>query len=413
MDAADMAGGDHIREYPYALKATGAPSDASMRLRHTVVVLLPLAIPVLASPGPGCVRTPAIRLEHAWPALRFQRPIFMACLPGWRFVVEQGGRILAFPDLTDAAQPTCFLDLSESVLREGRETGLLGMAFHPRFLSNGYFYVYYSDRRSWRGGISHRALLSRFQVRPGATAADPSSETILMSIEQPYANHNGGGLLFGPDGLLYLGLGDGGSAGDPQDNAQNPHSLLGKMLRLDVDHPSEGRPYGIPRDNPYAGRSGTGREEIFALGLRNPWRFSFDRQTGDLWAGDNGQNALEEVDRIVRGGNYGWNRREGSRPFRKASGPQPIFLPPVAEYGPDEGSSVIGGYVYRGRRHPALAGMYLYADYVSGKVWGVRPGATSVLLAERGLSISSFAEDEEGELSLISLDGGIWRILPG
>lgn len=371
---------------------------------------------LLAAAAEPPAPVPAIRFERAWPALRFHRPVFLTPAPGdpgRLFAVEQDGRILSFPAAA-AGEATPFLDLTDRTLRYHEESGLLGLAFHPRYAENGLLYVCFSDRRSWKGGPGHTALLARFRADPKTVRADAASEEVLLRIDQPFPNHNGGCVLFGPDGMLYLGLGDGGSAADPGNRAQDPREILGKMLRIDVDRPGpEGdRPYGIPAGNPFKGKPEAGREEIFAMGLRNPWRFSFDRKTGELWAGDVGQNAVEEIDVITAGGNYGWNWMEGSRPFRKGARP-PGLTPPVAEYPQSEGGkSVTGGYVYRGKRFPALEGVYLYADYVSGKAWGLRRPGKPVLASEEGRSISSFAEDAEGELYAVSLDGKIWRICP-
>ncbi len=355
-----------------------------------------------------------IRFERAWPALKFSRPVCLAEAPGdpgRRFVLEQGGRIMAFPAKEDADRASCYLDLSKKTLRYHEESGLLGLAFHPRFAENGYLFVYYSDKTSYKGGAPHKAILARFHAGPKAEKADPDSETVLLTVDQPYPNHNGGGLLFGPDGCLYLGLGDGGAAGDPHDNAQNPRSFLGKMLRLDVDHPAAGKSYAIPEGNPFARAPEKGLPEIFALGLRNPWRFSFDRKTGELWAGDVGQDRFEWIHLVKRGGNHGWNRMEGNHPFnQKRPKPEGELIAPVAEYSHEEGQSVTGGYVYRGKRFPKWDGIYFYADYISGKVWGLRKGENPALVAERGLLIASFAEDIQGELFAVSLSGEIWRL---
>jgi len=228
-------------------------------------------------------------------------------------------------------------------------------------------------------------------------------------VDQPFLNHNGGQIAFGPDGLLYVGLGDGGSGGDPLGHAQDTSTLLGSILRIDVDR---GTPYAVPPDNPFA--AGGGRPEIFAWGLRNPWRWSFDRETGELWCGDVGQNRWEEVDRIRRGGNYGWNVREGAHCFASAECDSAGLIEPVAEYSHDEGCSITGGYVYRGATLPQISGAYVYGDFCSGRIWGLFSAGGGALaprlLAESGLQISSFAEDHDGELYVVDYGGGIHRL---
>src|SRR5262245_55773378 len=288
----------------------------------------------------------AYRLAEAFPALHFDRPL---CLvhpgdgSGRLFVVEQAGRIHVFPERSDAASATLFLDISGSVRRVHNEEGLLALAFHPNFAQNGSFYVWYSASSPLRN------VLARFQVSPrDSNRADPGSETVLLEVPKPFGNHNGSTLVFGADGYLYLSTGDGGSAGDPQGNGQNLGALLGKILRIDVDRTEGGRGYAIPADNPFVGRAGA-RGEVWAWGLRNVWRMSFDRDTGMLWAGDVGQDLWEEIDIIVRGANYGWNLREGMHPFRSGTSQVPL-VDPVVEYSHDEGASVTGGYVYRGQR---------------------------------------------------------------
>ncbi len=316
---------------------------------------------------------------------------------GRLFVLEQAGRIRVVED--GRLRPEPFLDITDRVLAGG-ERGLLGLAFHPRFPANGRYFVNYTRRPDGATVIA--------EFRAGRDAATPQpAERVLLTVAQPYANHNGGMIAFGPDGYLYAGLGDGGAAGDPADRAQNPRELLGKMLRLDVDG---AQPYAIPADNPFAG--GGGRPEIWALGLRNPWRFSFDRATGALWAADVGQNAWEEIDVITRGGNYGWRLMEGAHCYRPRTGCRQAGLElPVAEYAQESGRcSITGGYVYRGRRLPGLAGTYVYGDYCSGEIFGLVDGRQRVLLAT-GLAISSFGEDEAGELYVVDHRGGLHRLV--
>lgn len=325
---------------------------------------------------------------------------------GRLFIIEQAGviRVLQDGDLL----PVPFLDISDQVDCCG-ERGLLGLAFHPEYARNGEFFVHYSD-------LNGDTVLARFQVdlaeRPDQ--ADPDSQVIILRVAQPYGNHNGGTVAFGLDGYLYLGLGDGGSGGDPLGNAQNLDSLLGKLLRLDVD---SGDPYAIPPDNPYA--QGGGAPEIWTSGLRNPWRFSFDRLTGDLFIGDVGQSSWEEIDFLPAGGpggaNFGWNYREGAHPFSTSSPPGELLLTdPVAEYGRDQGITVIGGVVYRGGQLPEWEGIYLYGDYGSGFIWGLFQGADgswrNAVLFETGSSITSFGQDENGEVYYVDLAGNLFRL---
>ena len=312
------------------------------------------------------------------------------------FILEQPGRIRILHN--GALQPSAFLDISDRV-DFGGEMGLLGLAFHPRFAKNGRFFVNYT-----RQGAT---VVAEYQVSrdPGRALHD---EKPLLMIPQPYTNHNGGMLAFGPDGYLYIATGDGGAGGDPENRGQNPDTLLGKMLRIDVD---QGDPYGIPPDNPFAGRP-SGRE-IFALGFRNPWRFSFDRRTGRLWAADVGQNRWEEIDVVEAGNNYGWRVMEGAHCFRPSRGCATAGLTlPVAEY-PNQSPhcAVTGGYVYRGNGVSFLRGTYVFGDYCSGRIMGLIDGQPLVLLAS-GLRISSFGEDEAGELYVVDHGGGIYRITP-
>lgn len=356
-----------------------------------------------------------VTLEPAFKKLSFKKPLYLVSAPGSTrlFVVEQGGVIWVMPG-RGAAKRKLFLDLSAKTRASG-ERGLLGLAFHPRYAENGRFFVYYSDLSAKERGRDHQSVVARFTASEDADRADPDSETEILRVDQPYSNHNGGCLQFAADGYLYIGLGDGGSAGDPQGHAQNLGSLLGKILRIDVDRPADELPYGIPKDNPFRGRRGA-RPEIWAYGLRNPWRFSFDRETGELWAGDVGQNEVEEIDRILPGGNYGWNYFEGSRAYRSGAGVDAAsFEKPVLDYLQQVGGrSVTGGYVYRGDALPELFGLYIYGDYTSGRIRGFRyEGGEAVgdqLLAATGKAISSFGEDARGELYATAFDGGVYRL---
>ncbi len=330
------------------------------------------------------------------------------------FVVGQRGVISVLDGRGSMATRKVFLDIRDRVAYGG-EMGLLGLAFHPQYTENGYFFVNYTIMANEKP----HTLIARFQVSADPDLADPNSELILLQIEQPYTNHNGGALKFGPDGLLYIALGDGGDAGDPDNLAQDESSLLGKMLRIDVDNPAPGQNYGIPANNPFIGQPA--RDEIWALGLRNPWRFSFDRQTGDLYIGDVGQNSWEEINfqpaESAGGENYGWRLKEGTSCFNPAQNCDPGGLTdPVYEYSHDVGCSVTGGYVYRGSEIPALQGSYVYADFCSGAVsalrrdgqgiWQVRP------LTDAGEFVSTFGEDNNGEIYLaLRQEGRIMRLM--
>ena len=319
------------------------------------------------------------------------------------FIVEQEGTILVWRDGELLSQP--FLDIRDRVGRRGSEQGLLGLAFHPRYAENGYFYVNYTDQ----SGNTH---ISRFSASPTSDQADPASELGLIYVEQPYQNHNGGSVVFGPDGYLYLGLGDGGAGGDPQGNAQSTQTLLGKLLRIDVDG---GAPYAIPADNPFAG--GGGLPEIWAYGLRNPWRFTFDSLNGDLYIGDVGQNQWEEIDFLPAGSpggaNFGWDHREAAHRFEGLYVGNDL-IDPIAEYDHSQGCSVTSGEVYRGSNLGAWGGVYLYGDYCSGLVWGLlhRPdgGWQNELLFETGARITSFGSDEAGEIYLVDHTGNVYKL---
>ncbi len=324
---------------------------------------------------------------------------------GRLFVVEQAGRIRILTQGTLQSIP--FLDINDLVLAGG-ERGLLGLAFHPDYARNGRFFVSYTKQPDGA------TVVAEYRRGSKAELAD-RQERIVLVVPQPFANHNGGMIAFGPDGALYIGRGDGGGRGDPDNRGQNPHDLRGKILRLDVDR---GEPYAIPADNPYV--SGGGRPEIYALGLRNPWRFSFDRETGSLWVGDVGQHAWEEVDVVVRGGNYGWRLMEGQHcflPQMDCDGPG--LRSPILEYGHEAGRcSITGGYVYRGLSQPALKGLYVYGDYCSGEIFCARVEAETrpslgqhpQVMLRSGLRISSFGEDEAGEIYVVDHGGAVYRL---
>lgn len=328
------------------------------------------------------------------------------------FVVERGGTIkVVFEDGT--LNTNDFLDISDRVLDNQSERGLLGMAFHPNYLNNGYFYVNYT-------GTGGHTRISRFSVANDPNTADPNSEVILMTIDQPEWNHNGGCVRFGPDGYLYIGMGDGGSGGDPWGNAQNTNTFLGKILRLDVDN---GTPYGIPPNNPFVNDANV-LDEIWATGVRNPWRFSFDRETGDLWIGDVGQNAWEEIDfqpaNSLGGENYGWKCNEGNHVFDIFSCDNMInYVDPVHEYVNNNsvGRSVTGGVRYRGTEYSAMYGHYFFADFVSGRIWTLRDDGTGNWISQEWLNwsnnqISTFGEDMNGELYMSAYgQGRIYKVI--
>ena len=345
---------------------------------------------------------------NAFPKLTFDDPVeFTHADDGTNrlFVVEQKGVIIVFENNAATQTASVFLDIDARV-SSGGEMGLLGLAFHPDFEKNGYFYVNYT-----RNDPRRQTVISRFSMAKNATVADPNSETILFTFDQPYSNHNGGKIAFGADGFLYIATGDGGSGGDPQNNAQNRASLLGKMLRVDVNSSEKGN-YGIPKDNPYAGNTEGFREEIYAYGLRNPWRFSFDATTNTLWTGDVGQNKVEEIDIVTKGGNYGWRIKEANNCYDAAGNcNRTDLIPPVWSYQQgSEGRSVTGGVVYRGKKLPQLVGKYLCGDYVSGRIWALTYDGKQATNSNIGIAdvstVSAFGEDANQELYICDLIGG-------
>jgi glucose/arabinose dehydrogenase len=394
---------------------------------------------------------PQIALKPVFPKLQDERPLWLSEAPdhsGRFFIVYQPGKILVVKKGSDGGGAKVFFDIEDRDPKAGgeNECGLLSLAFHPGFATNKLFYVYYNqrnprDQHSQPLNFPIRSVISEFKV----SAADPDqadlkSERILLEVQQPFGNHKGGQLSFGPDGCLYLGLGDGGAGDDPFNSGQNVATLLAKILRIDVNaratvgngNTQRRLAYGIPRDNPFVNETDMGdrgaRKEIYALGLRNPWRYSFDRQTGALWAGDVGQNLWEEVDLVTNGGNYGWSIREGAHHFKP--GPDGAkFSEPVIEYThlqklqpqgmfPDHsiGLCVIGGYVYRGKQFPALGGIYIYGDYNLGTFWGLRYDYAAKKVTAHGTllqqtdNIDSFAEDADGEVYALMQSGKIFQI---
>jgi glucose/arabinose dehydrogenase len=381
-------------------------------MKHTairVAILVALATITFARAG----ELPAIRLE---PFVTLEKPSYLTHDPAGRlFVVEQAGRVLLLGN-GKAPNKAPYLDLRKQVFMEG-ECGLLSIAFHPKFPENGLLYLSYTARRP-----NLKSFVTELRVDPKAERVDTSSERVVLTLDQPYPNHNGGQIDFGPDGYLYAGFGDGGSQRDPHDHGQRLDVLLGKILRLDVS-PREG--YAVPKDNPFVAVKGA-RPEVWALGFRNPWRFCWDPQTAVMYTGDVGQDTWEEVDVVEKGGNYGWRRREGAHDFL----PSPAavggkLIDPVYEYSHNgTAASVTGGYVYRGKRVPSLRGWYVFSDYSTGRVYGLKyeagkvaqsgvliePDRSSLNPAERPTQASSFGLDADGEMYLCDTNGPVYRI---
>ena len=391
---------------------------------------------------------PKIELKPAFPNLQIDRPVWMSEAPdgsGRLFVIGQAGKILIVKKSSDGGDAKEFLNIEDRYPYFDNEDGLMSIAFHPGFKTNGLFYIYYNqknpaDQHSQPQNYPFRSVISEMKVSASdPDKADTNSERILLEVQQPFGNHKGGELAFGPDGYLYLGLGDGGNGGDPFGSGQSTSTLLAKMLRIDVNSRAtvgwgarqHQLQYGIPSDNPFVHEpdiNSGARKEIFAYGLRNPWRYSFDRKTGDLWVGDVGQDFWEEVDLVTNGGDYGWSIREGAHHFKPGpAGAQ--LIDPVMEYThrtnlqpdgmfPDHsiGLCVIGGYVYHGKEYPALDGVYVYADYNLGTIWGFRyDHDTHKVIAEGTLlqqprNIVSFSEDLEGEIYVLTQDGQIFQV---
>ncbi len=353
---------------------------------------------------------PNVRMVDAFPNLTFERPIWMEAPPGDPdrfFVTGQDGLIHSFTNDPKVDAKKVVLDLRDTVLAYNNgghnEEGLLAFAFHPKFQENGYVFIYYSAAKPRRG------VISRFKISDDKL--DRASEQTIVIVDQPFGNHNGATLLFGPDGYFYASFGDGGSANDPHGNGQNLATLLGTIIRIDVDKPTRENAYSIPRDNPFRGQHHA-RPEIWAYGLRNVWRMSFDRETRQLWAGDVGQVRWEEIDIIERGGNYGWDIREGFHPFHGGRA-ETALLDPVFEYDRLDGMSVTGGYVYRGDRLKNLVGAYIYADYATGNIWALRYEFGRLLdhklILAQPKNVASFAEGPDGEIYVLAFDGKIYR----
>ena len=382
--------------------------------------------PVLQDPG-SSASVPDVSLQRAWPKVVTRRPVQLVARPDGSntlYVLEQFGRIRTVDgsDLT-SSESELVLDITDRVNARSNEEGLLAMAFHPDFKRNNELYIYYTAVNP------RRAVLSRFAMDEQRARILPDSEQVVLEVQEPYWNHNGGDIAFGPDGMLYLAIGDGGAANDPHNYGQDLSSLLAKVIRIDVSATQGDLAYSIPPDNPFVDREGA-RGEIWAYGLRNVWRMSFDRVTGDLWAGDVGQNQWEEIDLLVRGGNYGWNKREGAHDFGRSRRSRDKvetvdddgMIDPVAEYSHREGLSVTGGFVYRGTEYPGLVGVYLYADYAFGTIWGLRKDGTEistprVVCRKPGSLLSSFGQANDGALFVTSFEqseqgpGALWKVI--
>lgn len=373
-----------------------------------VTLLLILSILFLI---PGEIIQAQFSLQQAYPGLTFSDPVDLQYAPDGTdrvFVVEQPGVIKVIENNSHTTTSKVFLDITDRVI-SGGEMGLLGLAFHSDYANNGYFYVDYTTQNPLKTHIS------RFKVTANPDSADKNSELVILEVSQPYQNHNGGRVLFGPDGYLYIGFGDGGSEGDPNNYGQDRTVLLGKILRIDVDNPSGGLNYSIPPDNPFVGNTQGWREEIYSFGMRNPWRFSIDTQTNRLWCGDVGQNTWEEIDTVISGGNYGWRCYEGNHPYNLAGCNATDYLFPIWEYSHSPNNcSVMGGFVYRGERRPELRGAYVYGDYCSGNLWRLNyeGNLSNSLLTTASTAILSIGVDMNKEFYVLGSNGKIYEFQP-
>ena len=390
--------------------SNGTPTAPSTTTVATSTPSDPPSVPTAtgsSAAGPGAQPRPVSLVPTS--SRNWARPTEMGVYPSPTgaapgiFVAEQDGTVYH----VSGDQVTPILDLTDRVLRSGNEEGLLSVALDPGFATNRYVWVYYS------AGNPRRSVLARFTRNAAGGAIDKASQLIVLEFAQPFANHNGGAIRFGPDGMLYLGLGDGGSAGDPQGNGQNLRVLLGKIIRIDVRNASKEQPYSVPSDNPFVSRQGA-RPEIWAYGMRNPWRMAFDAATGALWVGDVGQGAVEEIDIATRGGNFGWSITEGDRCYKPSSNcDRTGLVAPVTAYGHDGGRcSVVGGMVYRGSKVPEIAGSYVYGDTCSGELWAINAASpqTPVLIASGVKNMTSFGLDAEGEITVLSFGQPIRRL---
>lgn len=399
-----------------------------MRLRPFVPLLLAAAAVAQSEAAPEFAVSPV----QVYPGqAKFDRPLqvaFHETAPTMAFVVEQGGAIYATPRDDESKERALFLDLRERVYSgDNWEEGLLGFAFDPDYAQNGYVYCCFSEkvdmqqveiRPGRKAKSTRRSAVVRYGTtvgEDGARVGDPASELVLLRVFQPFGNHNGGTIVFGPDRMLYVALGDGGAARDPFQLGQDKRTLLGKVLRIDVQGATAESPYKIPADNPFVDEEGA-RGEIWCYGLRNPWRIAFDRKTGELWCGDVGQDRIEEVDLLQKGGNYGWSLMEGTEFFRKDVEIPEGLIAPVAEYPHKDGVSVTGGHVYRGKALPEIEGCYVYGDFATFRIWAVRPGAKGEPGVVRQIGrapaqLSSFAEEPDGELLITCYNGKVYRLV--
>ncbi len=379
-------------------------------MKNTIILLAFLMLAVTA-----CAQNPNVQLIDAFPGLTFNKPLhFTHAGDGTNrnFVVQQDGKIIVFANDSNTATSKVFLNISNKISSSSGEEGLLGLAFHPNYQSNGYFYVNYTAPSPLR------TVIARYKVKTSdPDKADSLSEYKILEINQPYSNHNGGTVMFGLDGFLYIGMGDGGSGGDPQNNAQNLQVLLGKMLRININDTTATKRYVIPNTNPFYNNPSAGREEIYAWGLRNPWKFTQDAVTGLIYVGDVGQNNWEEIDILQNGKNYGWRVMEGFACYNPSSGCDTSGKTlPIKVYGHTSGNcSVTGGAVYRGLRRPELNGAYIYGDYCSGMVWMLRYNNGTVtsdsLLVQKNILISGIGTDKNNEMYFIhtAATGKIYR----
>jgi glucose/arabinose dehydrogenase len=374
----------------------------------------PAANPGVASPAAGDATgaLPEVQLQRVFPNISLKQTTGMFQAPdGTWWALDRTGKVLRFEN-DDDARAALVLDISDRLVDSGSEQGLLGLAFAPDFETSRAFYLNYTAPSPLR------TVISRFVASPDGTTSSANSEAVILTISDFASNHNGGQMVFGSDGYLYFSIGDGGGGNDPQGNGQNLNAMLGKIHRIDVSKPSGSLNYSIPADNPFAGRSDA-RGEIWAYGLRNPWRFSFDSETGQMWAGDVGQSAREEVDVITKGSNYGWKIMEGSQCLSGNSCDRTGLTLPVIDYATANGRcAIVGGFIYRGSAIPALRGAYVYGDYCSGEVWALRYDGSKVteqgLIANLNTQLSSFAQDSTGELYALAYgaNGGIFRLTP-
>ncbi len=382
---------------------------------HTPKLIVLLLVGLIS--GPAMADPVKVKLQPVFTKLSLTKPVFLTHAPDGSdriFVTEQPGRVLWWNNDPNVTKYEVALDIRAKVGNKGWEEGLIGMAFHPKFKDNGQVFLHYT------AAPAKKNVLSRFTFDSERKTIDPKSEQIILTLDQPFDNHNGGMIAFGHDGYLYISFGDGGQRDDPLDQGQNKNTWLAKILRIDVDVPyTADKTYGIPKDNPFVGVPST-KPEIYAYGLRNVWRFSFDRKTGDLWAGEVGQDLWEMIYLIQKGGNYGWPVMEGSHKFKKQNGISPQLAPgekvigPIVEHNHAAAKSITGGYVYRGKAIPELEGAYVYGDFQTGLMWYFRwngKEATKPQFIGMTPEIASFGEDRDGEIYVVNLKGKLFKIV--